>query len=104
MAKSSESGSEGAPREGRSRAEQVRSAVEQAFGATAQSAAPVRERAQDLADELVGAAARVREVLEELLPPSPDEVAQLRDRVEALERRVAQLETAEGPATPDSSA
>ncbi|HEU4976907.1 MAG TPA: hypothetical protein VFT50_17590 [Baekduia sp.] len=94
MATSSDSGEDPprAARESRSRAEQVRAAVEQAFGATAQGAAPVRERAQDLADELVGAATRVRELLEELRPPSGDEVARLREQVAALERRVAALE------------
>jgi polyhydroxyalkanoate synthesis regulator phasin len=81
----------GAP-EPKSRAEQVRTAVEQAFGATAQGAGPVRERAQDLADELVGAASRFREVLEELRPPTGDELAVLRERLDGLERRVAELE------------
>jgi polyhydroxyalkanoate synthesis regulator phasin len=82
----------------KSRAEQVRAAVEQAFGATAQGAGPVRERAQDLADELAGVASRVREALEELRPPTGDELATLRARVEALERRVAELEGARGTA------
>jgi polyhydroxyalkanoate synthesis regulator phasin len=80
-------------REGRSRAEAVRTAVEQAFGATAQGTTPVRERAQDLADELVGAASRFREVLEELRPPTGDDIERLRDQVAALERRVAELES-----------
>ena len=96
---------------GRSRAEQVRAAVEGAFGATAQGAAPVQKRAQELAeelagtaarvrealigaDELVGAASRVRDVLEELRPPSPEELDALRAQVDALERRVAELESA----------
>lgn len=88
-------------RESRSRADQVRSAVEQAFGATAQGTAPVAKRAQDLADELVGAASRVRDMLEELRPPSPDEVTRLRERVADLERRVAALEAgAESPGAP----
>ncbi|WP_027005835.1 hypothetical protein [Conexibacter woesei] len=43
-----------------SRADQLRAAVEGAFGATAQGAAPVGKRAQELADELVGAATRLR--------------------------------------------
>jgi DNA repair ATPase RecN len=73
----------------RSRAEQLRAAVEGAFGA-----APVQKRAAELADELVGAASRVREVLEELRPPSPDEIQTLREQVAALERRVADLEAA----------
>ncbi|HEV7493887.1 hypothetical protein [Baekduia sp.] len=78
----------------KSRAEQLRSAVEGAFGATAQGAAPVQKRAQELADELVGAASRVRDALEELRPPSPEELDTLRAQVDALERRVAELEGA----------
>jgi polyhydroxyalkanoate synthesis regulator phasin len=78
----------------KSRAEQLRTAVEGAFGATAQGAAPVQKRAQELADELVGAASRVRDVLEELRPPSPEELDALRAQVEALERRVVELERA----------
>ncbi|MDX6702755.1 MAG: hypothetical protein QOF26_2981 [Baekduia sp.] len=85
----------------RSRAEQLRAAVEGAFGATASSAAPVQKRAAELADELVGAASRVREVLEELRPPSPEDLAALRAQIERLEGRVAELEAkaAEKPAT-----
>jgi polyhydroxyalkanoate synthesis regulator phasin len=78
----------------KSRGEQLRAAVEGAFGATAQGAAPVQKRAQELADELVGAASRVRDVLEELRPPSPEELDVLRAQVDALERRVAELESA----------
>jgi polyhydroxyalkanoate synthesis regulator phasin len=78
----------------KSRGEQLRAAVEGAFGATAQGAAPVQKRAQELADELVGAASRVRDVLEELRPPSPEELDALRAQVDALERRVAELEGA----------
>ena len=81
----------------RSRAEQLRAAVEGAFGATASGAAPVQKRAADLADELVGAASRVREVLEELRPPSLDELQALREQVASLERRVAELEAAAKP-------
>jgi polyhydroxyalkanoate synthesis regulator phasin len=77
---------------GRSRAEQVRAAVEQAFEATTHGAGPMRERAQELAEELAGAASRFREVLEELRPPGGDELAALRARVDTLERRVAELE------------
>jgi hypothetical protein len=93
----------------KSRAEQLRSAVEGAFGATAQGAAPVQKRAQELADEVVGAAARLRDqlvggdelagatarlrdVLDELRPPWADEVNALRERVATLEARVAELE------------
>jgi polyhydroxyalkanoate synthesis regulator phasin len=78
----------------KSRAEQLRAAVEGAFGATAHGAAPVQKRALELADELVGAASRVRDVLDELRPPSPEELDALRAQVDALERRVAALEDA----------
>jgi hypothetical protein len=78
--------------EGRSRAEQLRAAVEGAFGATASGTAPMQKRAAELADELVGAASRVRDALEELRPASPDELQALRDQVASLERRVAELE------------
>jgi polyhydroxyalkanoate synthesis regulator phasin len=86
----------------KSRAEQLRAAVEGAFGATAQGAAPVQKRAQELADELVGAASRVRDVLEELRPPSPEELDALRAQVDALERRVAELESAIATSKPKS--
>jgi polyhydroxyalkanoate synthesis regulator phasin len=78
--------------EPKSRADQLREAVEQAFGATAFGTAPVRERAQELADELVGAAGRIRDALDELRPPSPDVIAALREQVADLEQRVAALE------------
>jgi polyhydroxyalkanoate synthesis regulator phasin len=82
----------------KSRADQLRAAVEGAFSATAQGAAPVQKRAQDLADELVTAAGRVREALEDLRPPSPDALEALRAQVDALEARVAALESAAKPA------
>jgi polyhydroxyalkanoate synthesis regulator phasin len=82
-----------------SRADQVRAAVEQAFEATTHGTSPVRERAQELAEELVGAASRFREVIEELRPPTGDELAALRARIDALERKVADLE-AEKAAAP----
>lgn len=96
---------------GRSRADQLRSAVEGAFSATASGAAPVQKRAQDLADELVDAArrlrgglvggdelvsvaARVRETLGAATGGSDvsAELEALRAQVEALEARVAELE------------
>jgi polyhydroxyalkanoate synthesis regulator phasin len=105
-----------------SRTEQLRAAVEGAFGATAHGAAPVGKRAQELADELVGvatrlrealgsedlarlrgtepaaAAAKVREAVEGLRPPSTEQVDALRAQVAALEARVAALEAAAKPA------
>lgn len=79
---------------GKSRADQLRSAVEGAFSATASGAAPVQKRAQDLADELVSVAARVRETLGVAAGGADvaGELAALRAQVEALEARVADLE------------
>ena len=55
-----------------SRTDQVRSAVDMAFQAA--GAQLGRERAIDLADELASAAQRVREALEELRPPTTDDL------------------------------
>jgi polyhydroxyalkanoate synthesis regulator phasin len=76
------------------RGDAVRAAAAQAIEATAGQAGFTRERAQQLADELVHAAGRFRETLEELRPVAADEVAALRERVQALEARVEQLEAA----------
>jgi signal transduction histidine kinase len=97
MAKKQEKGKDGAPRASRSDA--VRSAVDQAFQATAgQGAAAAesgRERAQDIVDQLAQAAGRVRDVLDELRPPTVDELKALQRTVSDLEQRVAQLEAAQ---------
>jgi phage shock protein A len=79
---------------GKSRADQLRSAVEGAFSATTSGAAPVQKRAQDLADELVSVAARVRETLGAATGgvDVAAELAALRAQVGALEARVAELE------------
>jgi polyhydroxyalkanoate synthesis regulator phasin len=85
------------------RAEAVRSAVDQAFQATADqgnkaaaSAASAtvgaRGRAQELVDELAQAAGKVRVALDELRPTTADELRQLREDLRALERRVAAVE------------
>jgi polyhydroxyalkanoate synthesis regulator phasin len=76
------------------RADAVRSAAVQAFQATAGQAGMTRERAQELADELVGAAGRVIGALDELRPASADDIRGLRDDLRALEGRVAALEAA----------
>ena len=68
----------------------MRAAAAQAIEATAGQAGFTRERAQQLADELVHAAGRFRETLEELRPRAADELGALRERVAALEARVAQ--------------
>jgi polyhydroxyalkanoate synthesis regulator phasin len=77
-----------------SRGDAVRAAAAQAIEATAGQAGFTRERAQQLADELVSAAGRVRDTLEDLRPAGSDELIALRERVEALEARVQKLETA----------
>ena len=77
-----------------SRGDAVRAAAAQAIEATAGQAGFTRERAQQIADELVSAAGRFRETLEDLRPAGSDEIAALRERVEALEARVQKLEAA----------
>ena len=77
-----------------SRGDAVRAAAAQAIEATAGQAGFTRERAQQLADELVHAAGRFRETLEELRPAGSDELAALRKRVQALEARIETLEKA----------
>jgi polyhydroxyalkanoate synthesis regulator phasin len=68
----------------------VRSAVEKTFHATADSAQSTRTRAQDLVDEVAAAAARVREMIEQV--GVMEDLKGLRGEVEGLARRVAQLE------------
>jgi polyhydroxyalkanoate synthesis regulator phasin len=78
-----------------SRSDVVRSAAAQAIEATAGQAGLTRERAQQLADELTSVANRFRETLDDLRPAGHDELRTLRDRVAALEKRVATLEGAQ---------
>ena len=87
------------------RVDAVRSAVDQAFAATAgQGAAAAetgRERAQDVVEQLAQAAGKVRDVIDDLRPPTADELRGLRETVASLEERVAALEAAQadpGPA------
>ena len=79
-----------------SRTEAVRSAVEQAFQTQATTAANAtqgaRDRAQDLVDDLAEAAGRVREAIDDLRPPTAQEIRALRDDLANLEKRVAALE------------
>jgi polyhydroxyalkanoate synthesis regulator phasin len=77
-----------------SRGDAVRAAAAQAIEATAGQAGFTRERAQQIADELVSAAGRFRETLEDLRPAGSDELAALREHVAALEARVEKLEAA----------
>ena len=80
-----------------SRADQVRSAVDQAFQAAGSQL--TRERAEQIADDLFSAAQRVRDALEELRPPTGDEVRRVGERLDAIEKRLAALE-ATPPAAP----
>jgi chemotaxis regulatin CheY-phosphate phosphatase CheZ len=79
-----------------SRTEAVRSAVEQAFQSQAATAASAtrdaRGRAQDLVDDLAQAAGRVRGAIDDLRPPTSEEIRGLRADLRALEERVAALE------------
>ena len=81
-----------------SRGDAVRAAAAQAIEATAGQAGFTRERAQQLADELVHAADRFRETLEQLRPAGSDELRGLRQQIAGLEERVAKLEKAAKPA------
>ena len=74
----------------------VRTAVERTFQATADSAQSTRTRAQDLVDEVAGAAGRLREMIEQV--GVLEDLKGLRGEVESLARRVAALETS--PAKP----
>jgi polyhydroxyalkanoate synthesis regulator phasin len=82
-----------------SRGDAVRAAAAQAIEATAGQAGVTRERAQQIADDLVSAANRFRETLEDLRPAGSDELRALRERVAALEERVAKLERAKATTT-----
>ena len=73
------------------RSDQVRTAVDQAFSAAAGQAQVSRDRAQELVDELSGAAGRLREVLDDLRPPSGDDLRSLRDEITALRSEVRSL-------------
>jgi ABC-type transporter Mla subunit MlaD len=59
-----------------------------------------RERAQDIVDQLAQAAGRVRDVLDELRPPTGDELRTLQQTVADLEKRVAALEQAQSTPKP----
>ena len=76
----------------------VRTAVERTFQATADSAQSTRTRAQDLVDEVAGAAGRVREMIEDIRVL--EDLKRRRTEVETLTRRVAALEDKPAAATP----
>jgi ABC-type transporter Mla subunit MlaD len=88
------------------RSEQVRQAVDEAFKATSGRAQEGRDLAQEVVDELTSAAGRLRDVLEDMRPPSGDDLRGLRDEVTALRRemqaigeRLGKLEAAPKRAT-----
>lgn len=91
-------------KEPKSRADQVRAAVEQAFQATAEQAEQTRGRAQDIADELAGVATRLREALDELRPPTADEIRALSSKLDDLDARVRKLETGGAAKAPRAKA
>src|SRR5919202_1380719 len=74
--------------------EAVRSAVERTFQATTEGAAGTQKRTRELVDEVVRAAARIRETIEDLRVL--EDVRGLRTEVENLARRVAALEVGDG--------
>jgi hypothetical protein len=73
----------------------VRTAVERTFQATADQAQSTRTRAQDLVDEVAGAAGRLREMVDQL-----GVLEDSKKQVEALSSRVAALERGGGSAKP----
>lgn len=70
------------------RADAVRSAVDEAFAAAAGQASSTRERAQDLVGDLTHVAGGMRD----LRPVTSGELRELRDQVRALSERVSALE------------
>jgi hypothetical protein len=72
----------------------VRTAVEKTFHATAEGAQSTRTRAQDLVDEVAGAAGRLREMVEQL-----GVLEDLKKQVDTLARRVQALESNRGGAS-----
>jgi polyhydroxyalkanoate synthesis regulator phasin len=74
------------------RADALRNAVDQTFQVAAGQAQITRERAQELVDDLAQTAGRLRGALEDIRPPTGEDVRGVRDRLVALERRVAALE------------
>ena len=74
------------------RADALRTAVDQTFHAAAGQAQVTRDRAQELVDEFSHTATRVRDLLDDLRPPTTDEIKSLRAELKSLERRVAKLE------------
>ncbi len=91
-----------------SRADAVRTAVDQAFHAGQAQVTRERERAQRQAEgvisDLAQIATRARETLDELRPPSGEDLRALGEAVLALERRVTALEREGATGSKDSGA
>lgn len=91
-----------------SRADAVRTAVDQAFHAGQAQVTRERERAQRQAggviSDLAQIATRARETLDELRPPTGEDVRALREAVLALELRVTSLEREGSGSTKGSAA
>ncbi len=97
MAKDQKSSSKAKSKKRGSRSDQVRSAVDQAFQTAGAQLRP--DRAQEIADELAAAAQRVRDAVEDALPPTTEDLKRLEERLAVTERRIGALERATPVAT-----
>ncbi len=77
--------------------EAVRGAVERTFQATAGQTEGARDRGRSLLDDVASAAQRIRESFDDLRVL--EDVRGLRAEIEALSKRVAELEKKQAPAT-----
>ena len=85
------------PREPTDVVEAVRGAVERTFQATAGQTEGARDRGRTLLDEVASAAQRIRESFDDLRVL--EDVRGLRAEIDALSKRVAELEQKQAPAT-----
>src|ERR687896_1401910 len=97
MAKKDKKSKKGGKGGGTDPVEAVRSAVEKTFQVTSEGAAGTRERTRELVDDVAGAAARIRQTIEDLRVL--EDLRGLRSEIETLSKRVAALEAAAKPAT-----
>ncbi len=85
-----------AKKSARDRADQVRTAVEDALSATAdraeRSQKAAQDRAQDAADELGQVFARLRDAIDDVRPVTQADLDALRSELKGLTARVAKLE------------
>jgi DNA-directed RNA polymerase subunit F len=79
-----------------SRADAVRKAVDHAFTSATEQAEQAqqltRDRAQEIADDLTQLASRFRDAIEDLRPPTGEELRSIASRLDALEARLAKIE------------